>query len=54
MAQAQSVRAKIQRGTVKGSSFGFTVEEEEWDDSEVKRGKLPLRTIVRIGELLDG
>lgn len=50
---AQKVRAKIKRGTVKGSSFGFTVDEDEWDDSEVKRGKLPLRTITRIGELYD-
>lgn len=42
---AMAVRAKIQRGDVSGSSFGFTVDEDDWDDSEVKRGKLPLRTI---------
>lgn len=44
---AMSVRAKIQRGDVSGSSFGFTVEADEWDESEVKAGKLPLRTITR-------
>lgn len=49
----KKVRSKIKRGTVKGSSFGFTVEADEWDESEVKRGKLPLRTIIRIGELYD-
>lgn len=42
---AADVRELIQRGDVTGSSFGFTVDEDEWDDSEVKRGKLPLRTI---------
>jgi len=50
---AQKVRSKIERGTVKGSSFGFTVEEDEWDESEMKQGKMPLRTITRIGELYD-
>ncbi len=42
---AMSVRAKIQRGDVSGSSFGFTVEDDAWDDSGLKRGELPLRTI---------
>ncbi len=42
---ANDVRELIQRGDVSGSSFGFTVDEDEWDDSEVKRGMLPLRTI---------
>lgn len=42
---AVRVKAKIQRGDVSGSSFGFIVEEDSWDESEMKRGKLPLRTI---------
>jgi HK97 family phage prohead protease len=49
---ANDVRELIQRGDVSGSSFGFTVEDETWDDSEVKRGKLPLR-IIRKASLFD-
>jgi HK97 family phage prohead protease len=44
-AQAKDVRTLIARGDVSGSSFGFIVEEDEWDEREVKKGKLPLRTI---------
>jgi len=44
-AVARDVRTLIQRGDVTGSSFGFTVTEDDWDESEVKKGKLPLRTI---------
>lgn len=44
-AVARDVRTLIQRGDVTGSSFGFTVEEDDWDESEMKKGKLPLRTI---------
>jgi phage head maturation protease len=45
----------IKRGDIDGSSFAFTVAEadEEWDESEVKKGKLPLRTINRISKLYD-
>jgi hypothetical protein len=50
--EALSVRAKIKRGDVSGSSFGFVVLEDDWDESEVKRGKLPLRTIRSV-ELFD-
>jgi uncharacterized protein len=46
-AQAKDVRTLIQRGDVSGSSFGFVVEEDEWDEKEVKKGKLPLRTIKK-------
>lgn len=47
-AQARDVRTLIQRGDVSGSSFGFTVEADEWDEREVKKGKLPLRTIRKV------
>lgn len=44
---SQKVRAKVKRGTVTGSSFGFTVEADHWDERDVKAGKLPLRTIQK-------
>lgn len=48
-AAARDVQALISRGDVDGSSFGFTVDADEWDDSEVKKkGKLPLRTITSV------
>lgn len=50
--QAMSVRAMIKRGDVSGSSFGFMILDDEWDESEVKRGKLPLLTIRKV-ELFD-
>jgi uncharacterized protein len=40
----------IKRGDITGSSFQFEVEndaDEEWDFSQTKQGKLPLRTIKR-------
>ena len=46
-AQAKDVRTLIQRGDVSGSSFGFVVDEDDWDEREVKKGKLPLRTIKK-------
>jgi HK97 family phage prohead protease len=46
------VRAKILRGDVTGSSFGFRIEDEEWDDTPTKKGKLPLVTIRKV-ELFD-
>lgn len=51
----RDVQTLIKRGDVSGSSFAFTVEDdgEEWDDSEVKSGKLPLRKIMRVAELYD-
>lgn len=48
----RDVLAYIKRGDVNGSSFGFRVLDDEWDDSEVRTGKLPLRTITEV-ELWD-
>lgn len=44
-AAGRDVRELVRRGDVSGSSFGFIVEDDDWDESEVKKGKLPLRTI---------
>ncbi len=41
--EAMSVRAKIQRGDVTGSSFGFAVEEEQWTEPKKNTRELPLR-----------
>lgn len=49
--EAMSVRAKIQRGDVSGSSFGFIVLGEKWQEPKDKRD-LPLRTITE-AELFD-
>lgn len=50
---AVSVGAKVARGDVSQSSFAFQVAEEQWDESEVKAGKLPLRKIIRVAPLYD-
>lgn len=50
---AMSVGAKVERGDVSQSSFAFQVAEDKWDESEVKLGKLPLRTIIRVAPLYD-
>jgi HK97 family phage prohead protease len=50
---ALSVGAKVARLDVSQSSFAFQVEEDTWDESEVKLGKLPLRTIIRVSPLFD-
>ena len=47
-AQARDVRELIRRGDVSGSSFGFSVEGDEWDEAQVKAGKLPLRTLTKL------
>jgi uncharacterized protein len=49
------VAAKVERGDVSQSSFAFWLDEdgEDWDRSEVKQGKLPLRTIRRVSQLDD-
>ena len=44
-AAGRDVMTLVKRGDVNGSSFGFIVEDDDWDESEVKKGKLPLRTI---------
>jgi HK97 family phage prohead protease len=49
-AAARDVRTLVKRGDVSGSSFAFRVqqdEDEQWDYSDVKAGKLPLRKILR-------
>jgi HK97 family phage prohead protease len=51
-AQARDVRELIRRGDVSGSSFGFVVQGDEWDESQMKSGKLPLRTLTKL-ELFD-
>jgi HK97 family phage prohead protease len=48
---AQRVRAKIKRGDVSGSSFGFRVIEETWQEPK-SRTELALRTITK-AELFD-
>lgn len=49
---ARDVRELIKRGDVTGSSFGFRIDEEDWDDAPTKEGKLPLVTIRKV-ELFD-
>jgi hypothetical protein len=48
--QAMSIWAKVKRGDVSQSSFGFTVKRQEWE--EVPAPGLPLRTILEV-ELFD-
>ena len=45
---AMSVAAKIKRGDVNGSSFGFRVIDEEVDQEPTKKGLLPLVTIKAV------
>jgi HK97 family phage prohead protease len=53
--QAVSVAAKVERGDVHTSSFAFSLGEDgdEWDETPIKEGKLPLRTIVKVARLWD-
>lgn len=46
------VAEAVRRGDINGSSFGFVVDDERWDDRRVKSGGLPLRTILSV-KLLD-
>lgn len=46
---ARDLINSINRGDVKESSFGFTIQKEEWDDS----GDIPIRTIVEVKRLYD-
>jgi HK97 family phage prohead protease len=39
----------MKRGDVSQSSFGFTLMDDEWDES----GEYPIRTLTRIGEVMD-
>jgi uncharacterized protein len=48
---AHDLMVVVDRGDVTQSSFQFSLDSsdwEEWDDSEVKKGKLPLRKIKRV------
>jgi HK97 family phage prohead protease len=53
--QAVSIAAKVDRGDVHTSSFAFSLGDDgdEWDETPVKEGKLPLRTIVKVARLFD-
>jgi HK97 family phage prohead protease len=42
---ANDLLESIKRGDIDGSSFGFTVDEESWDQPERGTRDLPLRTI---------
>lgn len=44
------VQILAKRGDLRGSSFAFTVEEDKWSRTE---DGMPLRQIVRVGELVD-
>lgn len=49
--EAMRVGAIVRRGDVRGSSFQFSIEDDaddEWDMSQTKQGKLPLRTLKRM------
>jgi uncharacterized protein len=50
---ADDMRQLLIGGYVSGSSFAFSEPADDWDDSEMKNGKLPLRTIRDFGKLLD-
>ncbi len=41
----RDLKVSMQRGDIDGSSFGFTVKREQWDDT----GDLPLRTVLEAG-----
>jgi HK97 family phage prohead protease len=48
---SQRVHAKIKRGDVDGSSFGFSVasdDDMEWDDAPTRKGLLPLVTLRKV------
>lgn len=49
---ANDVRELILRGDVSGSSFGFLVTDDDWDETPMKRGEMPIRTIRSV-ELFD-
>lgn len=49
--QARDLYVSVQRGDVAESSFMFEIErdeDQEWDSSETKVGKLPIRRIKRV------
>jgi len=49
---AVDIAARVARGDVTGSSFGFRVKRDEWTRGE-RAGDLPLRTIHEFAELVD-
>ena len=46
---ANDLLESMNRGDIDQSSFQFTVDKEEWDES----GDVPVRTIVKVAELFD-
>lgn len=46
---ARDLRTLIKRGDVDQMSFGFTIEEDRWDELD----GFPVRTILKIGRLFD-
>jgi hypothetical protein len=46
---ANDLMESMRRGDINQSSFGFTVDKEEWDET----GDVPTRTILEVGELHD-
>lgn len=46
--QAMAVRSRILRGDVDGSSFGFIVDEDSWEQPAKGTRDLPLRTIRKV------
>ena len=46
---ANDLLESMGRGDIDQSSFQFTVDKEEWDES----GEVPVRTIVKVAELFD-
>src|SRR3990167_842668 len=55
-AAAKDVRTLIKRGDVSGSSFAFTVDDDEWEEPKANKNdgtiKMPLRRIKNV-ELFD-
>lgn len=50
---ARDLAELVQRGDVSGSSFAFAMDDPEGETWQREKGKMPVRTITRIGELID-
>lgn len=49
---ANDLLTSLARGDVNQSSFGFTVEADQWEQADEERG-LPVRVITRVKQLYD-